>query len=174
MPADNQEASRNGSGLSSPQRIRRSADMQNGAVSFATTHWSVVLTAQANRQRRTTHLKNFALTWCKAQCQPVRRVKLLLVPRRTKCSSTCFRLAHPAWTHFTPRRSLPFLMGRTRPLESCGVNMSQTKSSPRGPTMVPMRSSRHPVEADLACGSRLLRHFFHICCRNGVSSCRLQ
>jgi DNA-directed RNA polymerase specialized sigma24 family protein len=34
MPAENQEAFRNGNG------------MQNGAASFATTHWSMVLTAQ--------------------------------------------------------------------------------------------------------------------------------
>lgn len=33
-------------GGSSPRRIRPVADAQNGAVAFATTHWSVVLTAQ--------------------------------------------------------------------------------------------------------------------------------
>src|SRR5881409_1063471 len=41
------------------------------------------------------------LTWYKAQCRPVRRVKLPQVRRRTKRSSTYSRLEHPASMHFT-------------------------------------------------------------------------
>ena len=63
MPADNQEASRNGSGLSSPQRIHLSADTQNGAVSFATTHWSVVLTAQGESPEADKALEKLCRTY---------------------------------------------------------------------------------------------------------------
>jgi RNA polymerase sigma-70 factor (ECF subfamily) len=63
MSADNQEASRNGSGLSSPQRIRPSADTQNGAVSFATTHWSVVVTAQGESPEADKALEKLCRTY---------------------------------------------------------------------------------------------------------------
>ena len=46
MPADKDVTSLSAIGGSSPRRIRPVADTQNGAVGFATTHWSVVLTAQ--------------------------------------------------------------------------------------------------------------------------------
>jgi DNA-directed RNA polymerase specialized sigma24 family protein len=46
VPADEDVASLGAIGGSSPRRIRPTVDAQNGAVAFATTHWSVVLTAQ--------------------------------------------------------------------------------------------------------------------------------
>ena len=46
MPADEDVTSLSGIRGSWPQRIRSVADAQNGVVAFATTHWSVVLTAQ--------------------------------------------------------------------------------------------------------------------------------
>jgi DNA-directed RNA polymerase specialized sigma24 family protein len=46
VPADEDVISRSAIAGTSPQRIRPVADAQNGAAAFATTHWSVVLTAQ--------------------------------------------------------------------------------------------------------------------------------
>jgi len=46
MPARSQEISCNGSGLGLPRRIRPVEDIQNKAEAFATTHWSLVVTAQ--------------------------------------------------------------------------------------------------------------------------------
>jgi DNA-directed RNA polymerase specialized sigma24 family protein len=46
MLANKQEISCNGSGLSSRQRILPTADIETKADAFATTHWSLVLTAQ--------------------------------------------------------------------------------------------------------------------------------
>jgi RNA polymerase sigma-70 factor (ECF subfamily) len=46
MLANKQEISCNGNGLRSPRRIRPTVDIQNKADAFATTHWSLVLTAQ--------------------------------------------------------------------------------------------------------------------------------
>jgi len=46
VPADADVTSLSAIGRSSPRRIRPITDAQEGAVAFATTHWSVVLTAQ--------------------------------------------------------------------------------------------------------------------------------
>jgi len=46
VPSDGNVTSLSAIGGSSPRRIHPSADGQNGAAAFATTHWSVVLTAQ--------------------------------------------------------------------------------------------------------------------------------
>jgi DNA-directed RNA polymerase specialized sigma24 family protein len=46
VPADEDVTSLSVIEESSPRRIRPVADAQNGAVAFATTHWSMVLTAQ--------------------------------------------------------------------------------------------------------------------------------
>ena len=46
MLANKQEISCNGSDLRSPRTIRPTADIQTEAAAFATTHWSLVLTAQ--------------------------------------------------------------------------------------------------------------------------------
>ena len=46
MLANRQELSCNGSGLSSPRKILPTANAQTKAAAFATTHWSLVLTAQ--------------------------------------------------------------------------------------------------------------------------------
>ena len=46
VPADEEVVSLTKIRGSSPRRIRPVADAQNGAVAFATTHWSLVLTAQ--------------------------------------------------------------------------------------------------------------------------------
>jgi RNA polymerase sigma-70 factor (ECF subfamily) len=46
VPADEHVTSLTAIGESSPRRIRPVADAQNGAVGFATTHWSLVLAAQ--------------------------------------------------------------------------------------------------------------------------------
>src|SRR3954447_24904092 len=46
MLAHKQEISWKGGGLRSPQTIRPTVDMQSKADAFATTHWSLVLTAQ--------------------------------------------------------------------------------------------------------------------------------
>src|SRR5262249_50096788 len=46
MSADKDVVSLSAISGSSPRRIRSAAGAQNGAVGFATTHWSVVLTAQ--------------------------------------------------------------------------------------------------------------------------------
>jgi len=46
MPTHRQEISCNGRGLHLPQRIRPTVDIQSKAEAFATTHWSLVLTAQ--------------------------------------------------------------------------------------------------------------------------------
>ena len=46
MPANEEMVSLSAIRGSSPRRIRPVADAQNGPVAFATTHWSVVLTAQ--------------------------------------------------------------------------------------------------------------------------------
>jgi DNA-directed RNA polymerase specialized sigma24 family protein len=46
MLAHKQEVSCNGSGLRSPRTIRATVDIQNKADAFATTHWSLVSTAQ--------------------------------------------------------------------------------------------------------------------------------
>jgi DNA-directed RNA polymerase specialized sigma24 family protein len=46
MLANKQEISCNGSGLSSRQRILPTADIETKADAFATTHWSLVMTAQ--------------------------------------------------------------------------------------------------------------------------------
>ena len=60
MLANKQEISCNGSGLSSPRRILPTADVQTKADAFATTHWSLVLTAQGQSPRRKKRWKNFA------------------------------------------------------------------------------------------------------------------
>jgi hypothetical protein len=114
------------------------------------------------------------LTWCKALRRPAHRVKPLPAPRRTSRSSICPPLLHPASMRFMLRFSLRSPMGHTRSQASYGVNSSQTKSLPRARMMVLMPSSRHLGAAVLACGFRLLRHFFHICCRNGDSLYRLR
>ena len=44
----------------------------------------------------------------------------------------------------------------------------------RAPTMVRMLSCSHRAAAVPACGCRLLRRSFPICCRNGDSLCRLE
>ena len=54
------------------------------------------------------------LTWCKARCRPVRRVKRLPALRRMRRSSICSRLLHPASMRFMPRFSLEFPMGRQK------------------------------------------------------------
>jgi DNA-directed RNA polymerase specialized sigma24 family protein len=46
MLANKQEISCNGGGLRSPRTIRPTVDIQSKADAFATTHWSLVLTAQ--------------------------------------------------------------------------------------------------------------------------------
>ena len=46
VPSDGNVTSLSAIGGSSPRRIHPAADGQNGAAAFATTHWSVVLTAQ--------------------------------------------------------------------------------------------------------------------------------
>ena len=48
MPAHRQEFSCNGSGLRLPERIRPTVDIQSKAEAFATTHWSLVLTARGH------------------------------------------------------------------------------------------------------------------------------
>jgi len=46
MVAKKQEIACNGNGLGSPRKIRSTVDIQSKADAFATTHWSLVLTAQ--------------------------------------------------------------------------------------------------------------------------------
>jgi RNA polymerase sigma factor (sigma-70 family) len=46
VPVDEDQASGSGIAPSSPRQIRPMADTDNGAVTFTTTHWSVVLAAQ--------------------------------------------------------------------------------------------------------------------------------
>src|SRR5262245_56025087 len=46
MLAHKQEIACNGNGLGSPREIRPTVDIQSKAYAFATTHWSLVLTAQ--------------------------------------------------------------------------------------------------------------------------------
>ena len=114
------------------------------------------------------------LTWCKAQCRPALRVRQLPAPRRTKRSSICFRLPHPASMRFMPRFSLESPMGPKRSQVSCEVNSSRIKSLPRVPTMVGTPPCCRRAAAVLVCGCRLLRRFFPMRCRNGDLSPRLQ
>jgi len=60
MLAHKQEIACNGNGLGSPREIRPTVDIQSKAYAFATTHWSLVLTARVNQPLRKKPWKNFA------------------------------------------------------------------------------------------------------------------
>ena len=113
------------------------------------------------------------LTWCKAQCRPVRRVKLPQALQRTTRSSICFRLTHPASiTSRSDSRRNPRWPAKTAGIVWGEFVANQILAA--GPMMVPMLLSRRPVAAVPACGCPRLRYSFLICCRNGDSSRRLQ
>jgi hypothetical protein len=115
-------------------RSRRDPRRQRAATDR---HSQPCHSSRLNLRRGQRHLPaRTNLTWCKAHCGPVRRLKPLLTLRRMRCSSICSPLLHPAWMRLMPRFSLEFPTGHKRPQASSGVNSWRTKSSPRGPVMV--------------------------------------
>jgi RNA polymerase sigma factor (sigma-70 family) len=73
VPVDEDQASGNGIAPSSPRRIRPMAETQNGAVTFTTTHWSVVLAAQGPTRAALAALDKLCRTYWRPVYAFVRR-----------------------------------------------------------------------------------------------------